>query len=303
MPISFTCPHCGIQTEVADEYAGQSGPCSGCGKIVTVRPSDTAAAGAGQAAGYWGPVLIIGAVLVGLLGLFACGGFFFYVAVARTSRISTITQIDMRCQNNLKQLGMAMHQYADVHDSFPPAYVTDDEGKPLYSWRVLLLPYLEEAHLHEQFNLDEPWDSEHNRTLADMMPSIYMCPSDASNDGSETNYVMIVGGDTLSDGPTGRKAEDITDGLSCTIMLVETTASGINWAEPRDLDAKTITFGINDGSQGISGNHVRGCHILMADGSTHRIDPNGPLSDNPQAMQDLSTISGGEYVDPRVIGQ
>src|SRR5262249_21734482 len=69
----------------------------------------------------------------------------------------------MQSTNNLKQIALAMHSYHDTMGRFPPAIVRDKEGKPLYSWRVLLLPYLEQQNLYNQFKLDEPWDSEHNR--------------------------------------------------------------------------------------------------------------------------------------------
>ena len=83
-----------------------------------------------------------------------------------------------QCINNLKQIGLAMHNYHDQHKSFPPAYTVDKAGKPLLSWRVLILPYLEQNALYKEFHLDEPWDSPHNRTLIDRMPPTYRCPSE-----------------------------------------------------------------------------------------------------------------------------
>jgi len=301
MPISFTCPHCGLKTEVADEYGGQSGPCVGCGKIVAVEPDDAAAEGADKSAVAWGPVLLVVGVLAALVGTFVCGAMFFVYSVESVQGPVT-ARVDTRCRNNLRRIGLAMRTYSEIHGTFPPAYVADENGKPLYSWRVLLLPYLEEAFLHEQFMLDEPWDSEHNRPLAGMMPEVYMCPADTENDGTQTSYVMIVGDDYFSEGPTGRDPLDITDGLSLTIAVVETTGSGINWAEPRDLDAEKMTFGVNDGTKGIAGNHVDGCHVLTAAGFAHLINPDGSLSSDPQAMHDLSTVEGGEYVAPGILG-
>src|ERR1700676_3675353 len=83
-----------------------------------------------------------------------------------------------QCVNNLKQIGLAMHNYHSTYDCFPPAVTADDQGRPLLSWRVLILPYLEEAPLYAQFHLDEPWDSPHNLPLASKMPRVYTCPSD-----------------------------------------------------------------------------------------------------------------------------
>ena len=84
-----------------------------------------------------------------------------------------------QCINNLKQIGLAMHNYHAMHKTFPPAYTVDKAGKPLLSWRVLILPYLEQDALYKEFHLDEPWDSEHNRALIDRMPATYRCPDAA----------------------------------------------------------------------------------------------------------------------------
>ena len=96
-----------------------------------------------------------------------------------------------QCINNLKQIGLAMHNYHARHKTFPPAYTVDKDGKPLLSWRVLILPYLEQDALYKEFHLDEPWDSEHNRALIDRMPTTYLCPGGSSKraDRGKTTYL------------------------------------------------------------------------------------------------------------------
>ena len=147
MPIDFRCPHCGHQTLVADQFAGQSGPCSKCGQTITVPgtagpappigappPRSTGSSGAAIAA-------IIAAVVV---GLFFCGGILIALllpAVQAAREAARRTQ----CSNNLKQIGLAMHNYHDVNQQFPPAYIADADGQPMHSWRVLILPYLEHS--------------------------------------------------------------------------------------------------------------------------------------------------------------
>ena len=88
-----------------------------------------------------------------------------------------------QCVNNLKQIGLAMHNYHATHKTFPPAFTVDKDGKPLLSWRVLILPYLEQDALYKEFHLDEPWDSPHNRTLIERMPPTYRCPMMSSKRG------------------------------------------------------------------------------------------------------------------------
>src|SRR5262249_19251820 len=82
-----------------------------------------------------------------------------------------------QCTNNLKQIGLAMHDYHRAHGTFPPAYSTSPDGKPLLSWRVHILPFLGQKALYDEFHKDEPWDSEHNKTLISRMPAVYTCPS------------------------------------------------------------------------------------------------------------------------------
>src|SRR5262249_51556565 len=84
----------------------------------------------------------------------------------------------MQNQNNLKEMALAMHNYHDVNGKFPPAAICDKQGKPLLSWRVAILPYVEQDNLYKQFKLDEPWDSEHNKKLIAQMPKVYALPRD-----------------------------------------------------------------------------------------------------------------------------
>lgn len=96
-----------------------------------------------------------------------------------------------RSLNNLKQILLAIHQYNDVH-GYLPADIRDKDGKPLLSWRVLLLPYLEQDRLFKQFKLDEPWDSEHNLKLLAKMPAVYRVGFEAKDSG-HTYYQAFAG--------------------------------------------------------------------------------------------------------------
>ncbi len=289
MPIQFTCPHCGLQTNVADQYAGHTGPCAGCGQTVTV-PT------AGQAAGYVPPATRSGkpALLVVLLVLFAvvlgCGGLLTALLLPAV-QLAREAARRANCMNNLKQIGLAMHNYHDEHGCFPPAYVPDQDGKPMHSWRVLLLPYLEREDLYQQYNFDEPWNSPQNLALSNRMPEIYRCASDGQSAASQTSYAMIVGPNTISDGPTPTELSDITDGTSNTIMLVEAAGSGINWLEPRDLEADRISYLVNDPvDPGISSDHPMGVNVLFCDGMVTFLD----AAMDAEEVKAMCTVSGGE---------
>jgi 5'-3' exonuclease len=92
----------------------------------------------------------------------------------------------MQCTNNIKQIMLAMHTYHDAHKCFPPVMTADKNGKPLHSWRVLILPFIEQQALYSQIRLDEPWDSEYNSRLHDMNIQTYQCPSAYSMPGMTT---------------------------------------------------------------------------------------------------------------------
>ena len=137
-------------------------------------------------------------------------------------------------QNNLKQIALAMHNYNSTHGSFPPAVVCSRDGKPLYSWRVLLLPYLGNNALYKQFRLDEPWDSANNKRWLDQMPPVYRHPAEAAGDNSSTVYQAIVGKDAAFEGTQGMRLTDFTNGTANTILVAE-AAVAVPWTKPDDL--------------------------------------------------------------------
>jgi len=313
MPIPFTCPHCGTQTEVAEDYAGQTGPCARCGKSITVPPL------AGTP-GYTTPTkasqvpLVVLLVVAGLgLLVFFCGGFFFLsfrmiapvapppmpvpavpmpaAAVAKTAPATTPAGTDGPCVDRLKRIGEAMAAYHDVHGCFPPAYLADDEDKPMHSWRVLLLPYLDCQELYDQYDFDEPWDGPSNPQLAAAMPEVYRCPADADAGPTDTSYVMIVGPGTISDGTSAIALSDIKDGAAATLVVVEMAASGISWLEPADLSTEKMSFRVDDGrALGMRSNHPGTSYGLAADGSVWGLQ----YEQSPAFIRGLTTVAGGE---------
>jgi RNA polymerase sigma factor (sigma-70 family) len=134
--------------------------------------------------------------------------------------------------NNLRQIALAMHNFHDQSRSFPTHAIYSKDGKtPLLSWRVAILPYIEQSKLYEEFKLDEPWDSAHNKKLIPRMPKLYAMPG--VKDG-ETYYQVVTGPGTLFDGSKKMKLNDITDGASNTFLVVEAKTS-VTWSRPDDL--------------------------------------------------------------------
>ncbi len=163
-------------------------------------------------------------------------------------------------QNNMKQIGLAMHNYHDVNGRLPAAAIVDKKGKKLLSWRVTILPYIEQDNLYKQFHLDEPWDSEHNKKLIPMMPKTYADPRQLAGPG-ETYYKVFVGKDAGFDWVQGRRLPaDFPDGTSNTIMTVA-AGDPVIWTKPEDIEFDsekdppdltkpfgTILVGLFDGS-------------------------------------------------------
>jgi hypothetical protein len=195
--------------------------------------------------------------------------------------------------NNLKQIGLALHSYHDVMKGLPPAAlssVKNRDGKPLLSWRVAILPYIEQAPLYQQFDLELPWDHPHNKKLIDKMPEIYVLPGIKTKDPGLTHYQVLVGpgtaferrkGQTL----TGTRLVEMHDGTSNTIMVVE-AAEPVIWTKPDDVPY--------DPKQPVPklGPFRDGFFVALCDGSTRFIR----RTVNEQTLRALITRNGGEVV-------
>lgn len=139
--------------------------------------------------------------------------------------------------NNLKQLALAIHNYADTMRGRLPAHaIYSKDGKPLLSWRVLILPYIEQQALYNEFHLNEPWDSAHNKRLLEKMPRTYASPQDEKTLKEHTTYYQgFIGKGAFFEGKQGlRFPADFPDGTSNTIMFVE-ASKAVPWTKPEDL--------------------------------------------------------------------
>jgi hypothetical protein len=141
------------------------------------------------------------------------------------------------CKNNLKQIGIGLHNYLEEYKTFPPAMMTDENGRPMHSWRVLLLPYLDQQIAYDRYDFNEPWDGPHNRKLLSEVPQVFACPESYDQDGHRhlTSYLAVAGSQTALPDLRGNKIGDFKDGSSNALLLIEYTASDIPWTEPRDL--------------------------------------------------------------------
>lgn len=306
MALLFRCPHCGTETEVDDCYAGQTGPCVQCrGSITVPYPSNqhdvVSGNGAGGVSGNGGPGqpaarrrssmgVVLGLAVFGIVGgmlVIGAAVAIFAPAVTR-ARSAAVTN---SCASNLRRIASAMHQYAADHGRFPPAYVADKDGKPMHSWRVLLLPYLGRQDVYSQYDFSQPWDSPQNMVLAMYTPEVYLCPADPNSRGAqETNYMVVVGDRTLFPATTASRLVDASDGLTETILVVETPGKGVCWLDPTDLQFDSLDMRINQGLIGLD--HKGGANVVTADGEVHQLSEDTP----PEYLRALLTRDGGEVI-------
>ncbi|MEX0825023.1 MAG: DUF1559 domain-containing protein [Pirellulaceae bacterium] len=207
------------------------------------------------------------AIVVGVLAvsMVLCIGVLTALLLPAVSQARTAAR-SMQSSNNLKQIGLALHNYHDVHKALPPAYSTDSEGKPLLSWRVAILPYVESSPLYDQFHHDEPWDSPHNLSLLDQMPDVYRSPNATETPSSESNYLAISAPRSLfpSTGET-ISFQDCPDGISNTLAVLEVFDATVPWTQPDDVSPAQAF-------KEISESPVPRHNAVMGDGSVRALE-------------------------------
>jgi hypothetical protein len=189
--------------------------------------------------------------------------------------------------NNLKQIGLAFHNYAAAYGHFPPAAGFAPNSKHPHSWRVALLPFLDQAQLYNEYHFDEPWDSPNNRALIARIPGVYRAPADNGKPTS-SSYFVIAGPGTIFSDDNATAFAQITDGLSNTILAVEAKRD-IPWTKPED-----IPFDPRGPLPKVGGFSADGTfEILLADGAVKAVSQ----SIEPLVFRALLTRAGGEVIE------
>ncbi len=251
----------------------------------------------------WAELVLVVIVFVFFVGML--------LAAAQPVRESARSAL---CLNNLKEIVQALHAYHQANGCFPPAYIADKSGKPMHSWRVLILPYLDQNALHKLYDPTQPWNGPKNKMVSNRPIMVYLCPSDPNGRAShftQSSYVAVVGPDTAWAGEKPRKLTDFGKDASNTIMLIEVTNSGISWAEPRDLllDALGAANGKSPAlalpsDHGLreefffTYDHAAGVHVAMADGSVRSLRIGNR---SPEELRKLLQVGGfkeEEFGDP-----
>lgn len=188
---------------------------------------------------------------------------------------------------------MAVANYHEAFGCYPPAYIADRDGRPMHSWRVLILPFLEEGNLYNAYNFSEPWDGPNNRKLEDRIGSIYLRSGLESDRKETTSFVAVVGPQTAWPGTRALTKKDLGDGLSSTLMVVEVPDRHFRWMEPKDLEFNRMSFRINDGTGRGLGSRLGGARVVSADCAVRTL----PDRFDPGRLRALLTANGGEPID------
>jgi type II secretory pathway pseudopilin PulG len=194
-------------------------------------------------------------------------------------------------QNNLKQIALAIHNY-EAANGHLPTDITDKNGKAILSWRVAILPYIEQANIYQSLKLDEPWDSPANSKFTKMKIKTFISPNSAEvedkNGFGLTNYLAIKGKGAAFESGKKLRFVDITDGTSNTIMVLD-NASMVPWAKPDDLpfdETKPLPKLDSSGTPGL-------CLAAMMDGSVRTINLK---TVKPETLKAAMTRAGGEVL-------
>ena len=202
---------------------------------------------------------------------------------------------------NLRRIAEALNEYSLQNGRYPPAYTIDGSGRPMHSWRVLLLPYLGEDELYNQINLSKPWDDNENLNVMWQMPAVYRHPDSNLGNYSVPAYFLITGPGTLfPPGGVPLGPDDVVDSPSQTILVTEAmpVAMGDSWLEPVDLDYATMTGDMTVGSLAEPGGLTEGgACVATVDARTHFLDDDT----RPATVRALITPAGGERLPDDVL--
>lgn len=225
-------------------------------------------------------VIIIVVVVLGMMSLM-CAGILVALLLPAVQQARMAAQ-RMQSNNNLKQIALALHNYNDVYGTLPPAYIPDEDGKPMHSWRVLILPFVEANHIYDKYDFSQPWDSPGNMQACQEMPFAYASPALGGDDiGDATTYVAITGPNTVLGTDKAHSFSEVTVGMSNVLMVVEDTTNPVPWYKPVDISPQALM------SKNFDDQYFHGVQAALGDGAVQFFSE----GDKPQ-VQGMMSIDG-----------
>lgn len=218
-----------------------------------------------------------------LLGIGYFSAFLDQIQGARSQSTSSI------CAGNQRQLARALIAYHNQHGALPPAYLCNEKGEPLHSWRTMILSGIDRPDLFGLVNLELPWNDLANQRARRCTLEVFLCPKHRHSGATNiTSYLAIVGPGFAFQGTNPVSFKEFTDELSETILFVESVKTSVPWMEPRDLPwnklrTKKQPF-LGEGP------HLNRVTVAFADGKTRRL----PQTISVEHLRSLLTIAGDE---------
>lgn len=229
-----------------------------------------------------------GLTIIELLVVLAVIGVVIAILMPPVTRSARPAARRTQCRNNLKQIGLAMHNYHDTYGAFPPAYTVDADGKPLHSWRTLLLPYMDQKPLYDKLDLSKAWDDPVNAEAFKSVLVVFNCPS-AKYGTNYTNYMAVVTPDSVLRPEASCRLAEIKDGTSNTLLVIEVDAEhAVPWMTPQDVDEAYFLGVVSKAKT----SHVGGLHGVLADGTVRFLSESLPAD----VRHALVTADGNETV-------
>lgn len=195
------------------------------------------------------------------------------------------------CRGHLKYLALALHNYADTYGTFPPVYTVDDSGRPLHSWRTLLLPFVDQLALYKRLDLSKPWNDPVNQFAHHIGIEAYACPS---GDPSRTTYHAVATADSVLRVERSLAPGEIRDKPGDTLMVIEVNPEqAVHWMAPEDSGAEFLRV-FDRNTRGTHGQGFGLFHAILADGSIVTFDFHLTAADRAG----LATAAAGDPVTP-----
>ena len=302
MPFVFVCPFCHAKFNVDDAYRGQAGQCAECGKPIAMPGIAKASQSAVEVQSSSPPKIAKNRKLLYRGGLFLGGlmGLSLIVFVLYRLALPELTIVKARHDTNLTAINLqrianALNEYAKDYGSYPPPEVADKNGVPLYSWRVLILPYLGYENIYNSFDLNASWSNQQNIVMLGSMPDEYKSiPNDYMLGNSETLVTFVVGQNTLFPTATSSlSSADISDSTDETILVTEGRRKNNTWTAPFDLTMSGLLTVTSSATDMIGGTRSVGAIAITVDESRLYL---------PEALSNTKVLalvspSGGENIN------
>lgn len=197
------------------------------------------------------------------------------------------------CANNLRAIAQAMLIYEQEHGTLPPACTRDAAGKPLHSWRTLLLPYLEERELYDSIDLTKPWDDPANAAARERMPHVYRCPSGTAPDG-HTTYMVVVSPDGCFREEGSVSVAEVLQPSKTLLVAEFPTQRAVPWMAPEDADEETF---VAVGPDSLTEHGGGAANCVFVDGHSVTFFPTHANECGPECRRSLIRIDDRK-IDP-----